>query len=199
MTVNPADALVVPSISNIVVSYNTPMTPVTLPEASGGVGPYSYQITNLPNGMEFNQGNLELSGTPTQIGQRTATYRVTDDSGETVEKEFNINVESEVHNYTAIVTSRTLSDSTVLVVSRNFPASQTALTLPVWTGLRYLVILVPASQADLMGITFNAAESLSDFEKVSNAVTLAGNSFDAYISRDLQGDSISGFPISIRR
>ena len=61
--------------------------PVTLPEATGGQGTRTYQITpTLPLGMRFNNSTRELDGTPTVLqGFQTYNYQVTDSSGSDTE------------------------------------------------------------------------------------------------------------------
>ena len=61
--------------------------PVTLPEATGGQGTRTYQITpTLPLGMRFNASTRELDGTPTVLqGFQTYNYQVTDSSGSDTE------------------------------------------------------------------------------------------------------------------
>ncbi len=72
-----------------------PITPVTLPVATGGDGALIYSLTPaLPTGLDFNAGTREISGTPTTVTSRTTyTYTVTDDDGDTDDLNFRISVE----------------------------------------------------------------------------------------------------------
>ncbi len=61
----------------------TPITPLTLPEATNGTGPWSYTLTgqfgrDLPPGLSFDANTRTLSGTPTASYDGDLTYRVTD-------------------------------------------------------------------------------------------------------------------------
>ena len=62
---------------------NAAITALTLPEATGGTGPYTYTLTgpsggNLPAGLAFATGTRILSGTPTTAGATELTYTATD-------------------------------------------------------------------------------------------------------------------------
>ena len=53
---------------------------LTLPAASGGIGPYSYSASGLPGGVSFAAATRTLSGTPSAAGTSTVTYGVSDSS-----------------------------------------------------------------------------------------------------------------------
>ncbi len=62
---------------------NAAIPALTLPEAVGGTGPYTYALTgpsggNLPAGLVFATGTRILSGTPTTAGATELTYTATD-------------------------------------------------------------------------------------------------------------------------
>ena len=62
---------------------NTPITPLTLPEASGGIGTLIYALTpktSIPDGLTFDASTRTLSGTTptTSSSAATLTYTVTD-------------------------------------------------------------------------------------------------------------------------
>ena len=54
---------------------------LSLPHAVGGVRPLQYTITQLPNGLSFNDIELTIFGTPTEVGTTSVTYTVTDTNG----------------------------------------------------------------------------------------------------------------------
>ena len=62
----------------------TAMTPLTLPQATGGNGPLTYTLTSpgsmLPRGLTFNDAASPptLTGVPTDLGEYDFIYRVTD-------------------------------------------------------------------------------------------------------------------------
>lgn len=59
--------------------------------ASGGIAPYSFSLVGgvLPTGMSFNSAGT-YAGTPTVAGTFTATIRVTDDAGFSVDQAYSI-------------------------------------------------------------------------------------------------------------
>ncbi len=73
------------------------ITPVTLPEATGGNGDLTYSFNPaLPSGLDFNQNTRVLSGIPTAAsGQVLYTYTVTDEDGSTDHIQFNITTEND--------------------------------------------------------------------------------------------------------
>ena len=71
------------------------MTRVRLPEASGGNGTLLYSLTSEPAGLaglDFNPGSRWLTGTPTEAGNFTFTWRATDEDGRTAELVFLVTV-----------------------------------------------------------------------------------------------------------
>ena len=76
------------------------ITPVTLPEATGGSGNLTYSLTpsSLPTGLSFNNNTRVISGTPTQlIFNRRYTYTVTDGDGNTAMLFFLMSVENDTN------------------------------------------------------------------------------------------------------
>ena len=61
----------------------TEITPLVLPEASGGTGSLTYSVSSLPAGLSFNASTRTLSGTPTEVsdGAVNIIYTVIDESG----------------------------------------------------------------------------------------------------------------------
>ena len=199
ITINAAAILSLPNISNKDYAYNSPIAATTLPEASGGIGPYAYAAANVTPGLSFDADTREITGSPTTVGQRTVTYTVTDNSGNSVSKTFTINVTSQLQAYTAVVTSRVLDAGTVLDTSSSFAADATSMALPAWVGQRYIVILVAASLGNLNLLNLGGFPSLTAFERMDDAVILNTNGFDAYVSVSLQGDAFSEYPVTIGR
>ena len=83
VTSEPADALpsfAGASIGNQSYTQNATISPLQLPQASGGDGTLTYAITPaLPTGLAFDPATRRLSGTPTATqGAQTYTYKVTD-------------------------------------------------------------------------------------------------------------------------
>ena len=81
------------SVSNQVFRQNTPITPLTIPEATGGNGPVTYTATTLPTGLSF-QGDCGariLCGTPTTLttGAQTVTITAADADSNTASTDTN--------------------------------------------------------------------------------------------------------------
>ena len=78
ITIN--EVLTLPAQDNLAYTVGTAIAPVTLPQATGGVGTITYALTGtLPAGLAFNAGTRILTGTPnTAGGPTTLTYTATD-------------------------------------------------------------------------------------------------------------------------
>ncbi len=63
-----------------------------LPAGANGDPPYTYAITTLPSGLNFNRSTRILSGRPDSAGSMAVTYTVLDDDGDSAAKNFTINV-----------------------------------------------------------------------------------------------------------
>lgn len=77
---------------------NQAITPLTLPQASSGDAPLTYDIQPaLPAGLTFNSGTRVLSGTPTAVSaSRTYTYTATDADGDTASLTFTLTVQARI-------------------------------------------------------------------------------------------------------
>ena len=77
--------LALPAQDGVAYSVDTTIAPLTLPEATGGTTPHTYALTG-PNGVDlsevpgltFDSATRVLSGKPTEQGETTLTYTVTD-------------------------------------------------------------------------------------------------------------------------
>lgn len=79
------------TIADQTYTVGTPITPLTLPAASGGL---SYSLTPTVPGLGFSSAARSLFGTPTTAGTYAMTYTATDDDGDAAEVQFNIAVEA---------------------------------------------------------------------------------------------------------
>ena len=73
------------------------INPLTLPEAQGGVTPYSYTVSGLPPGLQFDASTRQVTGIPSTDGSYAVTYEVADAPGalqQTATQTFKINVSS---------------------------------------------------------------------------------------------------------
>ena len=80
------------TIADQTFTVNTPITPLQLPVATGGTPPYTYTLSPISNGLDFNAATQLLSGTPTTPGTTSATYTATDATGASATLTFNIEV-----------------------------------------------------------------------------------------------------------
>ena len=86
----------------------TAITPLTLPEATGGDGILSYSLTPAVPGLSFDPATRRLTGTPTSVGTQAMTYRVTDADGD-----------SDTLSFSIVVEPSALADREVLVALYN--------------------------------------------------------------------------------
>ena len=70
-----------PTIANQTYPVDAPITPLQLPVATGGTPPYTYRLSPIPDGLDFNTATRLLTGTPTTVGTTNATYIATDATG----------------------------------------------------------------------------------------------------------------------
>ena len=79
--------------SNQTFTAGTPITPLILPQATGGTPPYTYTLDPLPDGLTFDAAAQQLGGTPTTVGTTDVTYTVTDATGTSATLTFTITIE----------------------------------------------------------------------------------------------------------
>ena len=70
----------------------TAISPLTLPQASGGDGALTYGLMPDVPGLSFDAARRQLTGTPTSAGTYNMTYRVADADGDTDTRNFTITV-----------------------------------------------------------------------------------------------------------
>ena len=80
-------------IADQTFTLGTPVS-LNLPIATGGVRPYTYNISTLPPGLQFDPANIWLNGTPsTVVNAHPVTYTVTDAAGASESLTFTITVQ----------------------------------------------------------------------------------------------------------
>jgi V8-like Glu-specific endopeptidase/uncharacterized protein YjbI with pentapeptide repeats len=89
---SPTIAFTPPTIADQEFPVNTPITPLQLPVATSGTPPYTYTLSPIPNGLDFNAATQLLTGTPTTVGTTNATYTATDTTGLSAALNFTIEV-----------------------------------------------------------------------------------------------------------
>lgn len=80
------------TVANQNYPQNTAIVPLTLPLATGGNPPLTYQLTPAVPGLTFNPSLRQLTGTPTGSGAYDMTYTVTDADGDAASIYFTITV-----------------------------------------------------------------------------------------------------------
>ena len=71
---------------------DTLITPLQLPAATGGTAPYSYTLSPIPSGLDFDGATQLLTGTPTTVSITNVTYTATDATGASASLTFTITV-----------------------------------------------------------------------------------------------------------
>ena len=63
-----------------------------LPEGANGDPPYTYTVSVMPSGLDFDDQTRYISGTPDTPGMTNVTYTVTDDDGDPISTDFKVTV-----------------------------------------------------------------------------------------------------------
>ena len=148
------------------------MSPLTLPTATGGTPPYTYTLSPIPAGLQFNSATRKLSGTPTTAGTTNATYTAKDASEQTASLTFTVTVTPAPITFNP----KTIADQTLTV---NSPVT---LTLPTATDgtppYTYTLSPIPA------GLEFDA-----ESHSLAGTPTTVGVTEATYTATDATSDS----------
>ena len=153
----------------------------TLPEATGGIAPYTYALTG-PNGtdlsevpgLSFDTGTRVLSGTPTRAGTTRLTYTVTDSEDNVTTTTFAVTVIGPV--FGAEVPDRTWAVDEAIA----------PLTLPTATGAGPVTYALTGPNGEdvseaVPGLTFNSTTRvLSGTPTEEGATTLTWTATDTH-------------------
>ena len=114
------------TIEDQTYTKDTAIDALALPEATGGMGPYTYTLDPVPAGLSFDAASRTLSGTPTEATIATHTYTVTDSASSalTASLTFTITVSEALTFMTMTVEAQTYTKNTAI----------TSLALPEATG-----------------------------------------------------------------
>ena len=80
-----------PTIADQTFTVGSPVN-LTLPTPTGGTPPYTYTLSPIPNGLNFNAATQLLTGSPSTPGTTNVTYTVTDTTGDSAALNFTITV-----------------------------------------------------------------------------------------------------------
>lgn len=193
---------------------NSVITPLTLPESTGGIGNLSYSMAPVPDGMSFDSSTRTLSGTPTATGSTDVTYTAQDADGNTSRLTFNVSVRlpgicgrtQEVQN--AILTEVQITDSTVIcsTVTKEHLAGITELDLSYEALLTppYTAAAITALQEGdfdgLSGLTSLDLRQVPLFSQLQGISVLPENLFKDLTSLttlDLSRNSLSSVPAGL--
>ena len=158
---------------------NAAITALTLPEAAGGTGPYTYTLTgpsggNLPAGLAFATGTRILSGTPTTAGATVLTYTATDSVGNSDPATFTVTI-------TTTMFTDTVSDPTYVINE----AVNLALPVAVGGTGSYTYTLTGPSGGNLpVGLAFAAGTRI-----LSGTPTTLGDTVLTYTATDANSNS----------
>jgi len=130
--------------------------------ATGGVAPYKWSATGLPNGITMATGGT-LSGTPTAAGASAVTVKVTDSDGETATVQLNWTV-----NPALAITTKTLNLGVVGTSYASPLAAQGGVAPYKWSATG-----VPA------GLTLSQAGNLSGKPTTAGSTTITVTVTDA--------------------
>ncbi|MFF5383553.1 putative Ig domain-containing protein [Pedobacter suwonensis] len=137
----------------------------TLPAATGGVGPYTYAGTNLPDGLSFNASTREVTGTPTQAGNYVIAITVTDSQGKTASDNYPVKVNGTLSLPTktlpnGIVGASYLPQTLPAVTGATSPYTYAATSLP--PGLSFNPATREISGTPTQGGTYNISLTVTD-------------------------------------
>ena len=116
------------TVADLTVTQGVAMAALTLPEATGGDGTFTYDLTpTLPAGLSLDMATRTVGGTPTALQAATSySWTVTDADGDTASLSFTIAVEADT---APSFGAATIADMLLL---QHSPA--TATILPAGTG-----------------------------------------------------------------
>ena len=151
-----------------------------LPAANGGTSPYLYSVTTLPAGLTFDRGTHTISGTPTEAGTTTITYRVTDNNSSQASDDFTITVSpavlrlSDTTGFTARV-GELFTQQLPEATGGTTPYQYSVTTLP--AGLTFVqetrTIMGTPTLAETKDVTYTVTDGTSN--TASDAFTITVN------------------------
>ena len=196
-------ALALPGIADQVYAVGEEVTPLVLPAAMGGQGPYAYAFSpDPPAGLAYDAQTRTLSGTPTAVMARAVyTYTVTDAAPSTATQTFSIAVGATaalIRDRAALIALYNATDGPNWTDHTNWlnpPADVATFTgqeLNAWFGVTVLDDRVVALQLPRNSLRGTLPEELGDLTALLQ-LRLYGNSLEGTIPPELgQLDSLRG-------
>ena len=193
------------SVAVLELAEDEAMAGVRLPDAIGGNGALSYTLTSEPPGLaglEFNRhpdrllGGPDLSGTPSESGNWTFTYRADDADANRTE------ADAAILTFAVTVgdAAPTFGDASVSALDLAEDESMAAVTLPEATGgngaLSYTLTSTPTG---LAGLAFDpATRQLSGTPSAAGSWTFAYRADDADANRTEADAAVLTFTVTVR-
>ena len=140
-----------------------PISPLTLPAASGGNGPLSYSLTPSIPGLTFDQNSRTLSGTPTTAGTHTMTYRVQDGDANTAASD------AETLSFTVTVEEAPEPDTAPSFGSQTVPVQSFTV------GEAISALVLPAASGGNGSLSYSLTPSIPGLTFDQNSRTLSGS------------------------
>ncbi len=167
-----------------------PITPVTLPGATGGNGTLTYRLNPLlPDGFIFNSATRVLNGTPTTaMSKTTYTYTVTDKDRDTAALTFGITILADIMpdlSGEKIADQEYIAGSPITPVELPEAAGGNApltysITPPLPTGLDFdpdtrVISGTPTTAASRTAYTYTVTDEDGDTDDLTFGITIAAN------------------------
>lgn len=187
-----------------------------------GTKTFLYSVTepgNVNGDLTLLQAAATLSSTidPTGSSAAVAINNVTLNAGDTVvftlrgtdtigptqfERTFTVRGRTD-DDYVYISDEADSDPSDVIIANASrtpFVAGQQTLTIPTFSGNRFLTILQKASETELSQIVIDSVNQIDAFIKTDNALVINSENFDAWVSENqLVGSIVSGEQVLIVR
>ncbi|MCY3900775.1 MAG: putative Ig domain-containing protein [Caldilineaceae bacterium] len=166
-----------PSISDMHLKVGS-LLRAELPAGSNGDPPYTYTISTLPSGLNFDPVTRILSGRPDSTGSRDVTYTVYDADGDTAAVDFTINVNTLPVLPQISDTSGTKGNIFTLQLPEasggRTPLKYAATGLP--AGLQFITetrtITGTLAQVEIADVTYNVTDADQDQDSETFKITV---------------------------
>ena len=198
-------ALSLPTMALADGTVGTVYTEQTLPEVTGGTGPYTYTSANVPSGLNFDPVTRKLTGTPTQGGTFTLSVTAKDAANNSTTTDFTVKVKVDPP---AVASTSICSGSTATLSVSNTLAGVTynwyAATgsTPIFTGPTYTTAALTANTTYYVeavsgtAVSSRTAVTVTARPTPALAIVSAGQSISAGQTATLQASAEAGNTIN---